>query len=69
VRKNATEEIIVNTGGYSAYKLHLRNEYMVDNSDKLIAVFNPAKTSGGTFACLKYAKSVGREIIYIDPKI
>lgn len=44
-----------------------RNEYMVDNSDKLIAVYNPTLGSGGTLNCINYAKQQNKEIIYIDP--
>jgi hypothetical protein len=36
--------------------------------DKLIAVYN-GDLSGGTFNCIQYAKSIGKEIIYIHPSI
>lgn len=42
--------------GFAAWKMHKRNEVMVDRSDVLLALYNPAKTSGGTFECLRYAK-------------
>jgi uncharacterized phage-like protein YoqJ len=69
LRKLASEEVIVSDGGYAAYKMQIRNEYLVDHCDKLIAVFNQADPSGGTFNCIKYAQSVGREIIFIDPRL
>ena len=53
------------TPGYAAWKMQTRNEYMVNNSNKLVAVFDT--TPGGTANCVKYAKSKEKEIIYIDP--
>lgn len=69
LRKLASEEVIVSPGGYAAYKMQVRNKYLVDNCDKLIAVIRKSETVGGTFNCVSYAKSVNREIIYIDPTI
>lgn len=40
-----------------------RNEWMVDNSDKLAALWNG--TSGGTANCVRYAQKVGRPIIQL----
>ena len=42
-----------------------RNEWMVDNCDILIAVWDG--TSGGTANCVEYAKSKGKQIIFISP--
>jgi uncharacterized phage-like protein YoqJ len=42
-----------------------RNIWMIDNCQKLAAVWNG--TSGGTGNAVKYAKSIGREIIRINP--
>ncbi len=66
LRKLATEEVIVSPGGYSASKMQVRNQWMVDNCDVLIAVWDG--TSGGTGNCVEYAKSVNKEIYYIDPR-
>ena len=63
----AAEKVIVSDGGYEAYKLQIRNEWMVNRCDKLIAVFKTSETTGGTFNCIKYAKSMGKSIIIIDP--
>lgn len=41
-----------------------RNEYMVDNSDYVIAVWN-GKNSGGTYNCIRYAKKQNKKITYI----
>ena len=51
---------------YHPAKMQKRNEYMVDNSDIVIAVWNGDK-KGGTWNCIKYAQKLGKEIIYINP--
>lgn len=43
-----------------------RNEYMTDNSDIVIAVWDGSK--GGTANCVRYAKKLNKEIIVINPK-
>lgn len=63
--KIAAEKVIVSPGSYSAQKMQIRNQWMVDNCDTLIAVWD--KTPGGTANCINYAKSINRSIIYIDP--
>ena len=60
------KKIIVSEGGYEAYKMQVRNQYMVDNCDLLIAVFDG--TSGGTKNCVDYAKKVKKNIRIINPK-
>ena len=52
-----------------AWVYHKRNEWMVDNSDAVLAYWNPEKESGGTYACVKYARKVEAKIsnIYYDP--
>lgn len=62
----ASEKIIVSSGSYTSYKMQIRNQYMVDNSDILIAVFDGS--SGGTKNCVDYAISKNKQIIYINPK-
>lgn len=61
----AAEKIIVCDGGYAASKMQLRNEWMCDNCDTLIAVWDG--TAGGTANCVKYAQSINRDIIFINP--
>ena len=51
---------------YTPWCMQIRNEWMVDNCDVLIAVWDG--TSGGTANCVKYAKSKDKEIIYINPQ-
>jgi len=56
------------TDKYSIDKMQKRNEWMVDNCDLLIAVWNEDK-SGGTYNCIQYAKSVNKEVIYVNPTL
>lgn len=44
----------------------VRNQYMVDNSTKILACYN-GDQFGGTYQCINYAKSKNKEIIYINP--
>lgn len=67
LRKLASEEVIVSPGGYSNEKMQLRNEWMVNSCDKLIGVWDGS--TGGTGNCINYAKSINREIIFIDPNV
>jgi uncharacterized phage-like protein YoqJ len=63
----ADEKVYVCPPGYAASKMQIRNEWMVDKCDILIAVWD--QTPGGTANCVKYAQSVGKQIIFIDPSI
>lgn len=62
----ASETLIVCEGGYAAHKMQIRNQFMVDSCDILIAVYNGDKT-GGTANCINYARSLNKKIIYINP--
>lgn len=50
--------------GMMAY--HTRNEYIVDNSDVLIAVWD-GKPYGGTYSCIMYAWQKAIPVWRIDP--
>lgn len=63
--KLASEVIIVSDGEYSSKKLQIRNEWMVNNSDKVLAVWDGS--NGGTGNCVNYAKSINKDIIIINP--
>lgn len=69
LRRLAFKEVIVSEGGYAASKMQLRNQWMVDHCDNVIAVIKPNEISGGTYNCVEYAKSVKRPIYYIDPTL
>jgi uncharacterized phage-like protein YoqJ len=51
---------------YSVSDLMLRNIYMVDSSDIIIAVYKDGE-SGGTLNTINYAASKNKEIIIIPP--
>jgi uncharacterized phage-like protein YoqJ len=51
---------------YYPAKMQKRNEYMVDNSDIVVAVWDGTK--GGTGNCVRYAEKQGKKIIVINPK-
>jgi uncharacterized phage-like protein YoqJ len=57
---------VVNHGGYASWKMQTRNQWMVDNSNVVIAVFDG--TPGGTKNCYDYADRCGKQIIKIDPQ-
>lgn len=44
--------------------MHVRNKYMVDHSDTVIAVYNQSE-SGGTASTVRYAKKKNKKIIFI----
>ena len=52
---------------YYPAKMQKRNEYMVDNADYIIAVWDGTKKSG-TYNCCKYALKQDVNIVRVDPK-
>ena len=66
--KKSSSQVIVCEGGYAANKMQIRNEWMVNHCNVLIAVYNGDKT-GGTANCVAYAKSINKEIIFINPRL
>lgn len=52
--KMASEIRIISVGAYSPHKMQLRNEWMIDESDYLLALFNGSQ--GGTRNCLLYRR-------------
>ena len=59
----AHDVVVVCAGDYAAWKMQERNEWMVDYSDRLIALWDG--TDGGTANCVRYAKSVDKPIINV----
>ena len=55
------EVIYVSKGAYAAWKMQTRNEYMVNNSDVILAMYDGS--SGGTRNCIEYAKKQNKQII------
>ena len=58
--------IIVSEGGYSGFKMQKRNEWMVDNGDEGIVVWDG--TPGGTANCVNYARRNHKNYRQINPK-
>ena len=56
----AARVVTVCPPGYSAKKMQIRNEWMVDECDLLVALWGG--TTGGTFNCIKYARRVKRPV-------
>lgn len=59
-------DVLPNKEYPGAWAYQRRNEYMVDNSDAVLALLEAGKNSGGTFNCLKYA-SGKKPMRIIDP--
>lgn len=57
----AEEVHFVCEAGYAPWKMQQRNEWMVDNAEGVVALWNG--TNGGTGNCIKYATKVGKPII------
>lgn len=59
----ADEVVVVSPGPYAPEKMHLRDRWIVDNSDALCAVWSGIR-HGGTFGTVRYAQkqqNKGRE--------
>lgn len=54
---------VVCEGEYAPWKMQRRNQWMVDNCDRLIAVFNG--TDGGTANCISYAQLARKPITFV----
>lgn len=62
--KLADEVVIVSSGGYMPQKLHLRNFWMVDNCDQLLALWNGVP-KGGTAKTVAYAHLKRKPVIQL----
>ena len=56
----AKEVVVVSGGEFSAAKMQVRNEYMVDHADGVVALWNGS--SGGTGNCVRYAQNEGKDV-------
>jgi uncharacterized phage-like protein YoqJ len=63
--KRAANVFYICDPGYAAWKMQKRNEWMVDNSELLIAVWDGS--TGGTFNCVQYAIKQKRGLIQVNP--
>lgn len=58
--EKAKEVVVVSPGGYDPAKMQIRNQWMVDHADLVVALWNGS--SGGTANCVRYAESQGKPI-------
>lgn len=63
--EHASEIRIISDGGYAAYKMQVRNKWMVDNSERLFALWDGS--SGGTANCVRYAEQKMKPITNVWP--
>lgn len=47
--------------GYAPWKMQVRNEWMVDNCDIVLAMWNGSP--GGTANCVRYAEKAGKPVV------
>lgn len=66
ILSQADKVTVCTTGGYAPYVNSIRNKYMVDSSDAVIAGFNGG--SGGTRNTIEYALEWGKRVIIVEPK-
>ena len=59
-------DVITLSGRYTRDCYHVRNRYLVDNADTLLALYNGGAT-GGTAYTVQYACQKNKEIVVIDP--
>lgn len=64
--EKAKEVKICSSEGYAAWKMQKRNEDMVRDCNKLLALFNGQR--GGTYNCIQFAEKTHREIINCWPQ-
>lgn len=61
-----SDRIVQTSDRYQRGCYHIRNRYLVDHSDILLAIYD-GYSSGGTAYTINYAKKTGKPIIIIDP--
>jgi len=65
VQKRADNVIIISERLYDNTVMQIRNKWMVDRCDKILAIFNGS--SGGTKNCVDYAREKGKPIDILNP--
>jgi len=66
LRVQALNVHFVCSGGYEAWKMQKRNEWMVDHCDVLVAAWN-GEQIGGTWNTVKYARKKERQEVNLLP--
>ena len=57
--------LYIHDGSYTSFCMQKRNEWMVNNCDELVAIWD--STPGGTANCVNFAKLIGCKITRIHP--
>ena len=65
ILSKTSETVIVCEGGYEAWKMQVRNVWLVDHCDLLVALWDGSK--GGTGNCIDYAKKKDKPIKNLWP--
>ena len=63
ILEKAKEVVMVSEGGFTKNKYQIRNEYIVNNSDIMLAYWNGADS--GTGNCIKYTESQNKKYINV----
>lgn len=65
LKHELVDSYIVCPGGFASWKMQKRNEWMVDNCNILLALFDEKVKTGGTKNCVEYASKQNKKIINI----
>jgi len=65
--ESATNTFVLSEDPYAPHKMHVRDRWMVDNSDFVIAIWDGRK-QGGTFYTLSYALDTDTPVLWIHPQ-
>lgn len=63
--KYAKELHVISPGSYAPWKMQARNEWMVDEADGMIALWDGS--DGGTANCVRYAEKMQRPVLNVWP--
>lgn len=67
--KQASEVVYVSDSKFYKHEfMQIRNEWIVDHSDIMVAVWDKRIQRGGTFKCVNYAYKIKKQVIVIDPR-
>lgn len=61
ILKHCDEVVLVTDGPYAAWKMQIRNQFMVDRANVLLALWNGGP--GGTANCVNYARKHKVEVV------
>lgn len=57
---------VISSGRYAPWKMQKRNEWIVDNSEVMLACWDGSES--GTANCVHYAERRQKPIVWIDPR-